>query len=87
MDATTLLITLSCLVDEWLAGAAAAPARPQPDPGRQRGPDHRMRGRVLRIDTDKGLYDHFGRCRGDWFPALGRAHRTTFTRLAACGRS
>ena len=35
------------------------------------------------IDTDKGLYEHFCRHYRDWFPALGRVHRTTFTRQAA----
>ena len=40
-------------------------------------------GEFLEIDTDKGLYEFF-RCHyGDWFPALRRLHRTTFTRQAA----
>jgi hypothetical protein len=33
--------------------------------------------------TDKGLYEHFRRHYHDWFPALGRVHRTTFVRQAA----
>ena len=40
-------------------------------------------GEFLGIDTDKGLYEHFGRHYRDWFPALGRIHRTTFVRQAA----
>jgi putative transposase len=40
-------------------------------------------GEFWGIDTDKGLYDHFRRHWRDWFPALGRIHRTTFLRQAA----
>jgi Transposase DDE domain len=83
MDATTLLITVYCLIDDWLAGRRL----------RQRGPNPILAdsevltiecvGEFLGIDTDKGLYDYFRRSWGDWFPALGRIHRTTFTRKAA----
>jgi hypothetical protein len=40
-------------------------------------------GEFWGIDTDKGLDDHFRRYWRDWFPALGRIHRTTFVRQAA----
>jgi len=83
MDATTLLITVSCLVDEWLGGRRL----------RQRGPNPILAdsevltiecvGEFWGIDTDKGLYEHFCRHWGDWFPALSRVHRITFTRQAA----
>ena len=83
MDATTLLITVYCLIDEWLAGR----------PLRQRGPAPVLAdsevltiecvGEFWGIDTDKGLYEHFRRHYHDWFPALGRVHRTTFVRQAA----
>jgi hypothetical protein len=83
MDATTLLITVYCLVDEWLAGRRL----------RQRGPNPALAdsevltiecvGEFFGIDTDKGLSEYFRRSWGDWFPALSRVHRTTFTRQAA----
>jgi Transposase DDE domain len=83
MDATTLLITVYCLIDEWLAGQRL----------RQRGPNPILAdsevltiecvGEFWGIDTDKGLYEHFRRHYRDWFPALGRVHRTTFVRQAA----
>jgi hypothetical protein len=83
MDATTLLITVYCLIDDWLAGRRL----------RQRGPDPVLSdsevltiecvGEFLGIDTDKGLYDHFRHHWRDWFPVLGRIHRTTFLRQAA----
>jgi hypothetical protein len=55
MDATTLLITVYCLVDEWLAGRRL----------RQRGPRPVLSevltiecvGEFLGIDTDKGIYE------------------------------
>jgi hypothetical protein len=83
MDATTLLITVYCLIDDWLAGRRL----------RQRGPNPVLAdsevltiecvGEFLGIDTDKGLYEHFRHHYRDWFPALGRIHRTTFVRQAA----
>jgi hypothetical protein len=40
-------------------------------------------GEFLGIDTDEGLYEHFRRHYGEWFPALKGVHRTTFLRQAA----
>jgi hypothetical protein len=83
MEATTLLITVSCQVDEWLAGRRL----------RQRGPNPILSdsevltiegvGEFLGIDTDKGLDEHFCRYWRGWFRALSRVHRTTFVRQAA----
>ena len=83
MDTTTFLITVFCLIDDWLKGKSL----------RQRGPAPTLRdsevltieimGEFLGIDTDKGLYLHFRRYYRDWFPALQRVNRTTFVRQAA----
>src|SRR4029453_5832159 len=61
MDATTLLVTVYCLVDEWLAGRRL----------RQRGPNPILAdsevltiecvGEFWGIDTDKGLDEYFRR--------------------------
>jgi hypothetical protein len=40
-------------------------------------------GEFLGMDTDKGIFLFFSRHYAEWFPALGRVHRTTFTRQAA----
>jgi hypothetical protein len=40
-------------------------------------------GAGLEGGEDPGLYEHFRRHWRDWFPALGRIHRTTFVRQAA----
>ena len=83
MDATTLLITVYCLIDDCLGGRRL----------RQRGPNPILAdsevltiecvGELLGIDTDKGLYEYFRRHYCDWFPGLARIHRTTFVRQAA----
>jgi hypothetical protein len=83
MDATTLLITVDCLVDEWLAGRRLRQRGPRPVLSDSEVLTIECVGEFLGIDTDKGLYDHFRRHDQSWFPALGRIHRTTFTRQAA----
>ena len=83
MDATTLLITVYCLVDEWLAGQRLRQRGPQPILADREVLTIKGVGSSGGIDTDKGLYEHFRRHWGDWFPALGRVHRTTFVRQAA----
>jgi Transposase DDE domain len=62
---------------------APAPARPKPTLSDSEVLTIECVGEFWGIDTDKGLYEHFRRHWGDWFPALGRIHRTTFTRQAA----
>ncbi len=83
MDATTLLITVYCLVGEWLAGRRLRQRGPQPILADSEVLTIECVGEFLGIDTDKGLYDHFRRFYRDGFPALGRIHRTTFVRQAA----
>jgi hypothetical protein len=83
MDATTLLITVYCLIDEWLAGRRRRRRGPQPILADSEVLTIECVGEFWGIDTDKGLYEHFRRHWGDWFPALSRVHRTTFTRQAA----
>jgi hypothetical protein len=83
MDATTLLVTVYCLIDDWLAGRRLRQRGPQPTLADSEVLTIECVGEFLGIDTDKGLYEHFRRNWGDWFPALGRVHRTTFVRQAA----
>ncbi len=84
VDLSTFLITVFCLVDDWLQGEPKL---------RQRGPRPQLAdsevltieivGAFLGIDSEEGLFAYFGRHYGDWFPALREVHRTTFTRQAA----
>jgi hypothetical protein len=83
VSATTLLITMYCLVDDWLAGRRL----------RQRGPRSTLAdsevltiecvGEFWGIDPTRACTDHLRRSWGDWFPALSRVHRTTLVRQAA----
>ena len=85
MELTTLLVSVFCLIDDWLAA--------QPGRLRQRGPQPTLAdsevltiecvGEFLGIDTDTGLYQYFRHHWPAWFPGLGRIHRTSFTRQAA----
>ena len=83
MDATTLLVTVYCLIDDWLADRRLRQRGPAPTLADSEVLTIECVGEFLGIDTDKGLYEHFRRHWGDWFPALGRVHRTTFVRQAA----
>jgi DDE family transposase len=83
MDARTLLITVYCLIDEWLAGRRLRQRGPTPVLADSEVLTIECVGEFWGIDTDKGLYEHFRRHYRDWFPALGRIHRTTFARQAA----
>ena len=85
MDLTTFLVTVFCLIDDWLAGQGQRLRRrgPQPILADSEVLTIECVGEFLGIDTDTGLYEHFRRHYRDWFPALGRIHRTTFVRQAA----
>jgi hypothetical protein len=84
VDLNTFITAVFCLADDWL--------REQESP-RRRGPAPELSdsevltieivGEFLSIDAEKGLYTYFRRHYGEWFPALRRVHRTTFTRQMA----
>jgi hypothetical protein len=61
MDATTLLITVYCLVDEWLAGRGLRQRGPRPILSDSEVLTIECVWEFLGIDTDKGLYEHFRR--------------------------
>jgi hypothetical protein len=83
MDVTTLLISVYCAIDEGLAGRRLRQRGPQPILADREVLTIECVGELLGIDTDKGIYEHFRRHYRDWFPGLGRIHRTTFVRQAA----
>jgi len=84
VDLSTFIVAVFCLVDDRLRGRRI----------RRRGPSPKLSdaevltieivvGEFLGLDTDKGIRLFFERHYGEWFPALGGAHRTTFARQAA----
>src|SRR4029453_1210976 len=54
MDATTLLITVYCLIDDWLAGRRLRQRGPQPTPADSGALAIECVGGVLGIGPDKG---------------------------------
>lgn len=82
MDFTTFLVTVFCLVDDWLKGQRIRQGGPQPQLSDSEVLTIEIVGEFMGIDTDKGLYEYFRRHYGDWFPALRTIHRTTFARRA-----
>jgi hypothetical protein len=85
VDLNTFIVSVFCLVDDRLKESERRL--------RARGPRPKLSdsevitievvGEFLGIDTDKGIYEFFRRHYGEWFPALGEVHRTTFLRQAA----
>jgi hypothetical protein len=84
VDLNTFITAVFCLADDWLQ---------EQQPPRRRGPAPELSdsevltieivGEFLGIAAEKGLYTYFRRHYGEWFPALRRVHRTTFTRQMA----
>jgi hypothetical protein len=85
MDLSTFIMADFCLVDDRIKSHRRII--------RQRGPFPTLSdSEVLTIEivgvyaeelADKGIYRYFRRHYGEWFPALGEVHRTTFARQAA----
>src|SRR5215210_702233 len=89
VDLDSFIVATYCLVDETMDELL-----PNGQRLRKRGPDPlflddrevltiEVVGEFLGIDTDEGLFGYFRRHYGEWFPGLGKVHRTTFARQAA----
>jgi hypothetical protein len=90
VDLEEFTIAVYCLIDELLLELEA-----DPDWGRvrSRGPAPILAdaevltmeavGEYQGLDQDVAIYHFFRRVHPDWFPAVGRIHRTTFARQAA----
>ena len=91
MEFTTFLVTVYCLVDDWvkefvnneLDGQRLRRRGPQPRLSDSEVITMEIVGEFMGIDTDKGIYEYFRRHYGEWFPGLMSIHRTTFLRQAA----
>jgi hypothetical protein len=90
VDLESFTIAVLCLVDELLGELQAGPDWRRI---RQRGPAPTLAdsevitmvtvGEFLGLDQDAAIDRYFRRAHPEWFPALGRVHRTTFARQAA----
>ncbi len=83
MDITTFMISVFCLIDDFLAGKRLRQRGPQPTLRDSEVLTMEVVGEFLGLNTESNIFAHFCRYYADWFPALRRIHRTTFTRQAA----
>ena len=83
MDLSTFIVTVFCLVDDQLKGRRIRQRGPSPTLSDAEVLTIEIVGEFLGLDTDKALYRYFRRHYGEFFPALGEVHRTTFSRQAA----
>lgn len=90
MDLESFTIAVLCVIEDLLGELRADPDWRRV---RTRGPapvladsevlTMEVVGEFLGHDRDVAIYRYFRRDHPDWFPALGRVHRTTFVRQAA----
>jgi Transposase DDE domain len=84
VDLNTFITAVFCLTDDWLQQQESPRSRgPAPELSDSEVLTIEIVGEFLGIDAEKGLYTYFRRHYGEWFPALKRVHRTTFTRQMA----
>jgi hypothetical protein len=83
MDRSTLLITMFCLIDDWLKGQRVRTRGPLPTLHDSEVLTIEAFGAFLGIATDKGIHAHFRAHYVDYFPRLRAVSRTTFARQAA----
>jgi hypothetical protein len=87
MDLDSLIIRAYCLIDDelkaWLGGERLRQRGPEPVLADSEVLTMEAVGEYPGLDADKGLYAYFRRHYSEYFPALRRVHRTSFTRQAA----
>lgn len=83
MDMTTFMISVFCLIDDFLAGWRSRARGPQPTLRDNEARTIEVVGEFLGIDTESTIFTHFRRHYADWFPGLRQITHTSFTRQAA----
>lgn len=83
MDLSTFIISVFCLVDDRLKGKRIRQRGPAPTLSDAEVLTIEIVGEFLGLDTDKAIFRYFRRHYGEWFPAIGWIHRTTFCRQSA----
>jgi len=83
MDRSTLLITVFCLIDDWLAGQRVRQRGPAPILSDSEVLTVEVVGAFFGLATDEAIYSFFCQYYSDYFPRLSAVDRTTFIRQAA----
>ena len=83
MDVNTFLVTVFCIVDDYLKGKQLRSRGPTPTLRDSEVLTMEIVGEFLGFDKEKHLFLYFRTHFAGWFPALRNIHRTTFTRQMA----
>lgn len=83
MDLNTFLVTVFCVIDDWLKDKRLRQRGPRPVLYDSEVLTMEVVGEFLGLDEDKAIYTYFRRHWAAWFPGIARVHRTTFVRQAA----
>jgi Transposase DDE domain len=83
MDLNTFIVAVFCLIDDRIEDRALRARGPLPKLSDAEVLTIEIVGEFLGLDTDEAIFRYFRRHYGEWFPALGEVHRTTFARQAA----
>lgn len=83
MDRSTFLITVFCLIDDWLVGQRVRQRRPAPILSDSEVLTVEVVGAFLGLATDEAIFAFFRQYYAAYFPRLCRVDRTTFARQAA----
>ncbi len=83
MDITTFVVTIFCVIDDWLAGRRIRRAGFAPRLYDSEVLTMEVVGEFLGMDADSQIWSYFGRHWSDWFPRVRTVNRTTFVRQAA----
>lgn len=83
MDLTTLMVTVFCMVDDWLRGKKLRQRGPQPTLHDSEVLTMEIIGELLGLDEDSAIYRYFHQSWSEWFPNIRRVHRVTFGRQAS----
>jgi hypothetical protein len=83
MDLSTFIVSVFCLIDDRTEERVLRARGPLPKLSDAEVLTIEIVGEFLGMDTDEAIFRYFRRHYGEWFPALGEVHRTTFARQAA----
>ncbi len=83
MDLSTFIVAVFCLIDDRIEDRSLRTRGPLPKLSDAEVLTIEIVGEFLGLDTDEAIFRYFRRHYGEWFPAIGEMHRTTFARQAA----
>jgi hypothetical protein len=83
MDINTFMVTVFCLIDDWLQGQQIRRAGFAPTLHDSEVLTMEVVGEFLGYEADSQLWLYFRQHWSDWFPGLREVDRTTFVRQAA----